>query len=204
MDALGPLLEERGLPVHDPFAGTGERLGELCDSLGLTFTGTDLEDWPDRDPRVTLGDALDPRTYPQGARLIVTSPTYGNGMNDHHEARDPSRRHTYRAALGRPLHENNTGRYGIRRGRRSMTRYWTMHAEAITHWHRLGWPAVVNVKAFIKDFEVYDLPERWAHTLAEHGYRVTARLEVPCPGIRHGANHAARIDHEVILVAEVP
>ena len=37
-----------------------------------------------------------------------------------------------------------------------MTRYWTMHAEAITHWHRLGWPAVVNVKAFIKVMEFND------------------------------------------------
>ena len=40
---------------------------------------------------------------------ICTSPTYGNRMADHHEARDGSPRDTYRHVLGRPLTPGNSG-----------------------------------------------------------------------------------------------
>ena len=40
---------------------------------------------------------------------IATSPCFGNRMADHHEARDPSVRHTYRHRLGRPLSEGSAG-----------------------------------------------------------------------------------------------
>lgn len=140
IDALEPVIGHYGLPVHDPFAGTGERLGELCDRLGVSFTGADLEVWRDRDRRVAQGDALDPCAYPAGPHLIVTSPTYGNGVNDNHDARDGSRRHTYRAALGRPLREHNTGRYGIRRGKASWSRYWDLNTRAVRLWAARRWP----------------------------------------------------------------
>lgn len=203
IDALGLIIEEHGLPVFDPFAGTGERLGELCDALGVAYSGTDLEEWPGRDPRVAQGDATDEASYPVGPHLVATSPTYGNGLADHFEARDGSRRYTYRAALGRPLHENNTGRYGRRAGLRSWSTYWSLNTEAVRLWAALGWPAAVNVKDFIHAGERVPLVDLWALLLENRGYRITRRLEVPCPGIRHGANSAARVDHEVILCAEV-
>jgi hypothetical protein len=40
---------------------------------------------------------------------ICTSPTCGNRMADHHEARDISPRHTYRHVLGRPRTPGNSG-----------------------------------------------------------------------------------------------
>ena len=43
LDAIAPVIADLGLPVHDPFAGTGERLGRLCDRLGLPFTGREIE-----------------------------------------------------------------------------------------------------------------------------------------------------------------
>jgi hypothetical protein len=54
---------EWDLPVHDPFAGTGERLGALCDTLGLTFTGTEIEPEFARDRRVHAGDSAEAGTY---------------------------------------------------------------------------------------------------------------------------------------------
>lgn len=60
----------------------------------------------------------------------------------------------------------------------------------------------MNVKAFVHAGEVVDLPGRWELLLLNAGYRDFQTFQVPCPGLRHGANHAARVDHEVILVAE--
>ena len=67
-----------GEHVHDPFAGPGLRLGRLCDQLGATFTGTDIESWPGRDQRVVAADARDPLSYPCKPFTIVTSPVYAN------------------------------------------------------------------------------------------------------------------------------
>lgn len=84
--------ELAGAPwVHDPFAGTGERLGALCDEIGVEFSGTELEEAFIVDPRVVPGDSRDNRTYPRlpwpaigwGPYWIVTSPVYPNGMADH-------------------------------------------------------------------------------------------------------------------------
>ena len=41
---------------------------------------------------------------------VCTSPTYGNRMADHFNAKDTSRRMTYKHRLGRDLDERNTGR----------------------------------------------------------------------------------------------
>jgi hypothetical protein len=91
----GPILdvlrtELSGAPwVHDPFAGTGERLGHLCDELGVPFSGTEIEEPFIVDAaRVWCGDSRDPSTYPTPLvgiehYWIVTSPVYPNGMTDH-------------------------------------------------------------------------------------------------------------------------
>lgn len=110
--------------VHDPFAGTGERLGRVADDRPWYFTGTELVAEFIVDPRVSQGDATDPESYPWeiacGAcgetdihpsvrcsshslrpYTIVTSPVYPNGMADHFisTAADASDRMTYRHAL---------------------------------------------------------------------------------------------------------
>lgn len=203
LDTLAPVIERYGLPVFDPFAGVGLRLGALCDSVGVRFAGVDLEDWPGADPRVARGDATDPNAYASEPVLLVTSPTYGNGLNDHFRPREGSRRLTYRTSLGRDLHERNTGRHGLRGGHKSWGRYWGLHGDAVALWSALGLPVVLNVKAFIHRGRVVDLPGQWADLLAGYGYGVSERLEVPCPGYRFGSNRGARVPTEAVLLAEV-
>jgi hypothetical protein len=41
---------------------------------------------------------------------ICTSPTYGNRMADHYNAKDKSKRITYKDYLGRDLNDENTGK----------------------------------------------------------------------------------------------
>jgi hypothetical protein len=201
--ALEPAVAELGLAVHDPFAGTGVRLGQLCDRLGLAFTGTEIEAPFTVDPRVAQGDSTDPATYPPHPHVVVTSPAYPNGMADHFHARDGSRRHTYRQALAaiaghdQSLHEHNMGRWGVRRGQRATARHFEL-ADQCVRW----WPAhvIVNVSDFPHRWALWPLVDRWRELLGRHGYVVDGELEVATPRQRNGANRH-RADHETVLIA---
>ena len=197
----------RGVRVHDCFAGTGDRLGQMADRKQWVFTGTDLQAVFIFDPRVVQGDATDPDTYPTEKHYLLTSPVYPNGMADDFKARDPEGRHTYRAAQHRllghdePLHPNNMGRYGYRPGRPPENKaiYWGIAEAAVACWTAAT--VFVNVKDFIHSNDVVEpVVEPWAELLEHHGYLIVERVKVPVPGQRHGANRH-RVDHEVVLVA---
>lgn len=206
LDALAPRLDELGLPVHDPFAGDGLRLGELCDQLGLPFTGTEIEAPFIQDARVRAGNSRDPATYPQGQYVVCTSPVYPNGMTDHFHARDGSRRHTYRQRLAaivghdRPLHEDNMGRWGNRhrRSAASEARHWQLAWECVQHWPT--W-VLVNVKDVVAATYRVAVVAHWKGLLVQAGYHIAEELRVPTPGQRHGANGHLRDDHEAIILA---
>jgi hypothetical protein len=188
--------------VLDPFAGEGHELIAWCERRGLAFTLNDLELWDHRDRRVGQADATDPASYPTDRRLIVTSPTYGNGVNDHFAPRDAERRdNTYRTWLGRDLHENNSGRYTVRHGGAKEERYWALHRQAVAIWAERGFDVLLNVKDFPVRGELYALADRWAELLEQYGYTVVDRINVPTPGIRYGSNTDTSLDHEVWICA---
>jgi len=186
------------LIIHDPFAGAGLRLGSLCDELGLTYSGRDLELWDPRDERVKVGDSTLARNYPSSPYIICTSPTYGNGVNDHFKPKDTSRRLTYRVALGHALHPHNTGRYSGRGSRKGELEYWRLHEECVKHWPDV---VVVNVKDSIRKGKVYPLGTKWRVLLMRYGYTITTH-KVPVSGWRYGTNHDAREDFEWVLVGQ--
>lgn len=182
--------------IHDPFAGEGVRLGALCDRIGYKFTGADLEDWKGKDPRVIVGDSTSISTYPRDVHAIVTSPTYNNGVNDHFEPKDASRRLTYRVRAGHALHENNTGRYSGRSSKRGESEYWRITEEVVDLWPDI---AIVNVKDSVRGSYVYPLVALWKSLLNNYGY-TTTKIMVPCPGWRFGTNGDLRVDEEAILI----
>lgn len=183
--------------IHDPFAGEGVKLAALCERLGYFFTGTDLEPWPNRDRRVKVGDSTDPSTYPLGdVHAIVTSPTYNNGVNDHFNPRDVSKRLTYRVRAGHALHPNNTGRWSGRASKKGEAEYWRITRECVKHWPEV---VFVNVKDSIRAGAIYPLVALWSDLLREHKYMVFADTVI-CPGFRYGANGGARLDNESILI----
>jgi hypothetical protein len=206
------LLAEWGLWVHDPFGGLGIELGRLCDQLGLPFTGTEIEEgWASRgDPRVRLGDATDPSTYPTGEFVVMTSPTYGNRCNDDFVWR-PGNKHTYNTyrhwlseTVGhdQPLQKNNSGKYGIRRTSQSEADYWRINRAAVTLWPER---VIVNAKDFEYDNgKVYPLVKEWTALLEKSGYTVRPPIEEYCPGNRYGENRDRRVDTEALLVCERP
>lgn len=115
--------------VADPFAGTGQRLGELAELSNRFCIGFEIEpDFIIRDDIVRPADSTDPRHFTFWADAICSSPVYGNACSDYFKANEHSRRNTYvhrlRAHVGREvdLHENNTGRFHF-----NTTQYRALH-----------------------------------------------------------------------------
>jgi hypothetical protein len=181
--------------VFDPFAGPGTRLGALCDRLGASFAGCDIEDWPGRDPRVVRADAKDASSYPDGPFVIVTSPVYVNKRcADYRNGPTPTTktkgRRDYGIALGRALDPENLARTTGRRSQ--VAAYWQGHADAVKHWRNR---VILNVDEPIAD--------GWRTLLeVDGGYTITDVFPVKTQ--RYGGlnNADKRAEHEVVMIAE--
>lgn len=211
LDALDGLVRDhlgKGARILDPFAGTG-RVHTLRRAGAIT-TGIELEpEWATLHPATLVGNALALPFPAASFDAIVTSPAYGNRMADHHEARDASRRNTYRHALGRPLHPDNAGAIAFG------PKYHELHAAAWAEALRVLRPGglfVVNVSDFLRTVGPKGKRRRgrvevvaWhAQALHELGAELTFRIPVQTRRQRQGANGDVRVDHEVILVLTKP
>lgn len=121
--------------------------------------------------------------------------TYGNRMADHHDAKDDSKRITYRHKLGRPLHERNTGQ--MQWG----GEYMLMHRLAwIEVWRVLtpgGW-FVLNIRDHIRDGKRVPVCDWHVLTAKSIGFELRNEQEVKTRGMRFGANRDLRLDHEMV------
>lgn len=196
---LIPKYVSQSYEIHDPFAGEGMKLGALCDRLGYRFTGIDLECWDESDPRVHLGDSTSPGTYPIVPYAVVCSPTYNNGVNDHWNPKDKSTRLTYRTRAGHDLHLNNTARWSGRRSKRGEENYWAITYAVVANWPNL---VMVNLKNSIRAKEIYPLIDKWVDLLQSYKYEIVDVVFPACPGWRFGQNGSARMDAEIIIVAQ--
>lgn len=190
--------------VLDPMAGVGT-LARHLQPLGHWVWSNELEpEWEEQCPRPrSCYDArhLTDIFFANRFDAIATSPTYGNRMADHHEARDTSRRNTYTHTLGRKLTPGNTG--AMQWG----DKYRRTHEQVIAECVRVlrpGGRVVWNVKDHIRG-------GRQVHVAAWHciawkraGFTLAAEVPVPCPGNRHGQNGQLRVDHEWVLVFDKP
>lgn len=188
------------LTVFDPFAGTGQQLQRLAEG-GRTVTGIELEpEWAACSPHVTQGDATDPASWPEVIDAVVTSPAYGNRMADQYDGRDGSRRHTYRCSLGRDLSTNSGAALQWGDAYRELhATVWAIAAERVNP----GGLVIVNVKNHIRHHQVQRVVEWHLTTLLGLGLGLVEARPIRTPGQRMGANGAARVDHEHLLVLEV-
>lgn len=132
---------------------------------------------------------------------ICTSPTYGNRMADHHNAKDGSRRNTYTHTIGRDLTEGNTGK--MQWG----TEYKQKHISIWKEAYRIlkvGGILILNVSDHIRKGEVINVSEWHKDTLISLGFNLQEEIKVETPRLRYGANANKRVDYEYIHVFSKP
>lgn len=207
---------EPGVHLHDPFGGSGVRLGKLADEIGCSFSGTELAPAFIIDPRVVHGDATVRGTYPRKRRWwIVTSPVYPNGIADSWKISDASSRTTYRSRqteiLGedRDFHENNQARYGYRGTKRDgqsqkRQHYWRIARESVLHWSRAE-RVILNVSDFKhSNGEIEPFTKDWISLMKENGWSLVRHHKVATPRNRKGSkkSQVERMPFESVLVFE--
>ena len=197
LDAITRHLPAAGL-VLDPFAGTG-RIHQLATTDRHTF-GVELEpEWAGMHPGTIVGDATRLPFPAETFDAVATSPTFGNRMADHHQARDTSRRNTYRHRLGRPLTAGNTG--ALQWG----DEYRRLHRVAWAEAHRVikpGGVALVEAKDFPRGGKRQYVTAWHLSALENAGFVFLTAATVWSRGLAHGANSDKRVPYSTVLVME--
>ncbi len=192
----------------DPFAGIG-LCHELVDRGAVaSMVGIEREpEWAHQHPNTICGSVLDIDRILAGFPAfdaVITSPTYGNRMADHHDARDTSRRITYKHSLGRDLHADNSG--AMQWG----PTYRSFHEEAwakVVKFIKPGGAFILNCKDHIRRGEVQPVTAWHVETLCGLGLTVDAADKhlVVTPGMRFGQNHEKRVvEGEWVILLRKP
>lgn len=179
--------------VLDPFAGVGgvHRL----EHLGYQTWGVEIEpEWASQHIMTIVGDATALDWADVSFDAIVTSPCYGNRMADHHDAKDGSKRNTYKHTLGRDLHENNAG--SMQWGEAYMDLHIKAWIEAVRVL-RPGGMFVLNCKNHHRKGQLQHVTEWHLGHLMSLGLTVEQVDRVPCYGNRFGANRK-RVEFETV------
>lgn len=184
----------------DPFAGVGG-IHDLH-VAGVQTVGIEIEpEWAGCSSRTIVGDAL---KLPFEDDLFVaaaTSPVYGNRVSDHHDAKDRSKRITYRHTLGRELSPGNAGRF------QWGDNYREFHRAAWRELQRVLQPGgtfFLNVSNHIRNHSEMPVVEFHIATLIDLGFLIRRVEPVPTRRLRFGANRNARVASEHIVTAVNP
>lgn len=185
--------------ILDPFAGSG-KIGLIKAYVPCVVHCNDIENgWKEEYP-------VD-KWYHQDAQFlntegflydaIITSPTYGNRMADHHNAKDASKRITYTHRYGSKLTEGNTGvlHFG--------SKYQEKHIAIFRHLLTLlkeGSIVMVNVSDFIRKGQVVGVVAWWKEMLEGLGLDFIEEVCIETPRMRFGANSEKRVDRESLLI----
>ena len=189
------------LRILDPFAGIGRIhvLPELVATKTLVTAGLEIEsEWADWQAATLCVDATDIPFGDARFDMVITSPTYGNRMADHHDARDGSKRRTYRHGLGEPLHLRNTGR--LQWG----TEYRVLHEQVWDECVRVlrpgGW-MLLNVKDHVRGGRRIPVTAYHIEYLGGAGLNLDTIASVSTASMKHGQNRDARVGNGELIVA---
>ena len=197
LDAIADLLAPYApLSILDPFAGVGKI--HMLAQYGHQTTGVEIEpEWATQHEQTIIGDALNLPFADETFEAIVTSPVYGNRMSDHHDARDDTKRHTYKHYLGHNLHPHNAGQLQWGNEYRRFHRAAWKEATRVLVPHGLF---VLNISDHVRGGKVMPVSAWHVKALKRIGYRVENWVEVETPRQGHGANREARVGHENVVL----
>lgn len=128
---------------------------------------------------------------------ICTSPTYGNRMADHHNAKDGSKRITYKHYLGRNLDDANTGK--MQWGDKYREKHIKIYKECIRVL-KIGGLMVLNVSNHIRNGEVINVVDWHKEALMQLGMMFIEEIKIETPRMGFGKNYKSRVEHESILI----
>lgn len=206
-DEFLPIFAEKLAGVYrvlDPFAGVG-KLGEIKKHgfNGIVYANEIEPEWAALGllggcDVVTRGDAeyLGDIYAPGYFDAICTSPTHGNRMADHHEAKDGSRRNTYKHCLGHNLTAGNTG--AMQWGEAYREKHERIYA-ALAPLVKTGGLFVLNVSDHIRKGEQIHVSDWHRETLERHGFRLIDDVQIETRRNRFGANADKRVSCEHIF-----
>lgn len=127
---------------------------------------------------------------------VCTSPTYGNRMADHHNARDGSVRNTYTHKLGRKLTEGNTGKmHWGEEYREKHIKIWKETRRILKD----NGVLILNISDHIRKGEVVEVSKWHKETLLSLGFELEEEKKIVTPRFRYGANSNKRVDYEYIF-----
>lgn len=193
--------------VLDIFGGTGK----LAQIKEFGFTGeiicNEIEhEWANTSPYPVdewhIGDAAKMDwAMEESIEAICTSPTYGNRMADHFNAKDGSKRITYRHTLGRELNEHNTGR--MQWGEKYKQKHLEVYCECFRVLQADGL-MIVNVSNHIRAGVEIDVVGWHKEALTGTGFVFTDEVKIETPRMGFGQNGKSRVPHESILIYRRP
>lgn len=188
--------------VLDPFAGTGKLA--LIKEHG--FEGEVIcyeieKEWVEESiynvDKWYIGDSSNMVFENEFFDAICTSPTYGNRMADHHDAKDESKRITYKHYLGRNLNENNTGQ--MQWGEKYREKHIEVYSECFRVLKNSG-IMIVNISNHIRKGKIVDVVNWHKETLINIGLKLVDNITIETPRMKFGDNSINRVKYENILI----
>lgn len=201
LDVMAALIERfspacDGGVLLDPFAGVGgyTRFART----GRTLVGVEIEpEWAAQCPTTICGSALAVPLRNGSVDTLAFSPTYGNRMADHHDARDDSKRHTYRHYLGRPLNVGNTG--AMQWGLQYRLFHWAVYDHLLRYVLRPGGLVLLNVSDHYRKGVRQPVSAWHRDVFLNRGCLLLAHEKVSTRRQKHGANGSLRVEHEDVF-----
>lgn len=145
-----------------------------------------------------IGDAASMAWAENGSfDAICTSPTYGNRMADHHNAKDGTKRVTYKHFLGRDLSEANTGK--MQWGEKYKYKHIDVYKEC-SRVLKKGGLMIVNISDHIRNGKVVNVVEWHKQALTNLGMKLLNEIKIETPRMGFGQNAKIRVQYECILV----